>query len=247
MLKYILLGIIQGFTEFFPVSSSGHLAILQKLLGMTKDVVALSVVLHFGTALAVIIFFFKDIWAAMRSLRISSFIIIVTLITGIIGVCGKHLFEGMFDSSKAIGIAWIITGLVLLLTRRFSDGERKAVGIKDAVILGVTQGLAIIPGISRSGITISTLLFRGISRELSFSFSFLASIPAILGAGLLEGRDIDFALKSNFKNFTVGFIFSFLTGLAALWLLKKIMQKAKLHYFGYYCIIAAALTLLLVK
>ncbi len=247
MFKYILLGIVQGFTEFFPVSSSGHLAILQKLLGMTKDVVALSVVLHFGTALAVIIFFLKDILAAMRSLRVSSFIIIVTVITGIIGVSGIHLFEGMFDSSKAIGIAWIITGVVLLWTRRFSGAERKAVGIKDVVILGITQGLAIAPGISRSGITISTLLFRSINRELSFSFSFLASIPAIFGAGLLEGRNIDFALKSNFNNFTLGFIFSFLAGLAALWLLKKIMQKAKLHYFGYYCIIVAILTLLFMK
>ncbi|MCX5714530.1 MAG: undecaprenyl-diphosphate phosphatase [Candidatus Omnitrophica bacterium] len=247
MFKYIILGIVQGLTEFFPVSSSGHLAVLQKILGMFKDTVALSVVLHFGTALAVIIFFFKDILTAMRSLKLCAFIIIVTVITGIIGVGGKHFFEGMFGSVRGIAIAWFITACVLLLTKKFADARRKTAGIKDVLILGVTQGLAIAPGISRSGITISTLLFRGIDKEVSFSFSFLVSIPAILGAGLLEARDIDFALKSNLKNYIIGFVFSFLTGLLALWLLKKIIRKAKLHYFGYYCIIVAALTLLFVR
>jgi undecaprenyl-diphosphatase len=126
-------------------------------------------------------------------------------------------------------------------------GERKPIKFKDAVILGLTQGLAIAPGVSRSGITISTLLFRGFDRELSFNFSFLAAIPAICAAGLLEAREINFALKGNFNGFLVGFIFSFIVGLFALWFLKRIMQQAKLYYFGYYCLIVGALTLFFLK
>ncbi|MDP2941327.1 MAG: undecaprenyl-diphosphate phosphatase [Candidatus Omnitrophota bacterium] len=247
MLKYIFLGIVQGLTEFFPVSSSGHLAVLQQMLGMNEDGVALAVVLHFGTVLALIIFFYKEILAAARSPKTISLIIIVTVITGLIGVSGRHLFESMFGSVKAICIAWMITGVVLLLTKRFEQAQRKAVNVKDGIILGITQGLAIAPGISRSGITISTLLFRKIDREAAFSFSFLVAIPAILGAGILEAKDIDFALQSNLKNFCAGFIFSFFSGMLALWLLKKIIAKAKFHYFGYYCLIIAILTLIFVK
>lgn len=247
MFRYIFLGIVQGFTEFFPVSSSGHLVVLQKVLGMDKDMLALSVVLHFGTALAVVIFFSKDILAALRSVRLSFFIVIVTVITGIIGVSGKHLFEGLFGSARGVAIAWLVTAAVLLLTGKFTGAQRKIIGIRDALVLGITQGLAIAPGVSRSGITISTLLFRGIDREVAFSFSFLASIPAILGAGLLEAKDIDLALSSNFKNFALGFVFSFLAGLVALWLLRRIVNKARLHYFAYYCIIVAIITLVFIK
>ncbi len=234
-------------TEFFPVSSSGHLAVLQQVLGMTKDGIALAVVLHFGTALALIIFFYKEILAAARSLKTISLIIIVTFITGLIGVSGKHLFENMFGSVKAIGIAWMITGIVLLLTKRFEQAQRKAVNVKDGIILGITQGLAIAPGVSRSGITISTLLFRRIDRQAAFSFSFLVAIPAIVGAGILEAKDINLALQSNLKNFCVGFIFSFFSGMLALWLLKRIIAKAKFHYFGYYCIAAAVVTLIFLR
>jgi len=119
--------------------------------------------------------------------------------------------------------------------------------LKDALILGITQGIAIIPGISRSGITISTLLFRKINRETSFRFSFLASIPAVFGAAILESKKINLLPRVDIKNFIVGFIFSLLTGIFSLWILKIVLNKAKLYYFGYYCIFVAIITLLFLR
>jgi undecaprenyl-diphosphatase len=247
MSNFVILGIIQGLTEFLPVSSSGHLVLADKLLGLHTDMVVLSVVLHLGTILALLLFFLKDLLAIARDKKFLFLIAVVTVITGIIGVPGKKFFESLFVSPKAVGISLIITGIVLLATKRFQDAKRKTVELKDGVILGVAQGLAIAPGISRSGITISALLFRKIDRGVCFRFSFLACIPAVLGAAILEAKDIDLALKANFKDLAVGFIVSFATGMCALWLMKLVMRKAKLHYFGYYCIIVAILTLLFIK
>ncbi len=244
MVKYILLGIVQGITEFFPVSSSGHLVIVQNILGMKGQELVLSVVLHLGTGLAVVIFFFKDILSALRKIKLLSLIFIVTTITAGMGFIGKDFFEDLFSSPRKVSVALIVTGIILISTRRFMGTKRKGLNIKDALILGFMQGLAIIPGISRSGITISTLLFRGLDKEISFNFSFLVSIPVIFGAALLESKKIDFALQANLPNFLAGFVFSLLSGLLALRLLKAILHKAKFHYFGYYCIFIAIITLL---
>ncbi len=247
MLKYIVLGIIQGLTEFFPVSSSGHLVIMQRVFGLAEHAVAISVVLHLGTALALVIFFFKDILGLLRNIKLVAYIIIVTVITGIIGISGKSFFEKLFDSPRLVAFALIITGIALILTKKFMDAKRGSLNIKDALTLGLTQGAAIVPGISRSGITISTLLFRGLDKETSFKFSFLASIPAVFGAAILEGRDIGSACNIGVNNLIAGFIASLLTGILALVLLKIILKKAKLHYFGYYCIIISIITLVFVK
>ena len=243
MLKYTILGIIQGITEFLPVSSSGHLVIIQKFIGITEEAIVISVVLHLGTSLALIIFFFKDILNLLRNMRLLSYIIIVTLITGIIGISGKVFFEKLFNSPRAVAIALIFTGIILILTKKFMEKKRSTINIKDALILGLTQGLAIVPGISRSGITISTLLFRGLDREISFRFSFLASIPAVFGAAILEAKDISLTSNIAPRNLILGFIFSLLTGLLSLKIFKIILGKAKLYYFGYYCIIIALITL----
>jgi len=247
MLKYVLLGIIQGLTEFFPVSSSAHLVIMQKILGISGQEAVLAIVLHLGTSLALIVFFFADIKRALGDLKILSLIIIVTIITGIIGIAGKNFFESLFSSVKIVALALIVTGIILILTQKFMHSRRSNLTVKDAIILGITQGIAIIPGISRSGITISTLLFRKIDRETSFRFSFLASIPAVLGATLLEAKDIGFAFHLEPMNFVFGFIFSILSGLFSLWILKLVLRKAKLYYFGYYCIFVAIITLLFIK
>lgn len=247
MLKYIILGIIQGITEFLPVSSSGHLVIVQKLIGVTQQAVVISIVLHLGTSLALIIFFFNDILNLLRNIRLLSYIIIVTVVTGIIGVSGKDFFEKLFNSPRLVAMALIVTGTILILTKKFMQAKRSALNIKDAFTLGLTQGFAIIPGISRSGITISTLLFRGLDRETSFRFSFLASIPAIFGAAILEAKDISLTSNMQVGNLIIGFIFSLLTGILSLRILKIILVKAKLHYFGYYCIIIAIITLLFIR
>jgi undecaprenyl-diphosphatase len=247
MIKYILLGIVQGLTEFLPVSSSGHLVIVQKLLGMAGEEIALGVILHLGTLVAVVIFFFKDILKLLGDIKSIGLILVVTFITGIIGVLGKDFFEGLFTSPGAVAFSFLITAIILLLTRKFSEGDKDKVGLKDAVIVGFTQAISIVPGISRSGTTISTLLFRKIEREECFRFSFLVSIPVILGAALLEARKVDFAVRNNSVNLSLGFVFSLISGLAALWFLKLIIKKAKFYYFGYYCIIIAVFTLIFIK
>lgn len=247
MLKYIILGIIQGITEFLPVSSSAHLVIAQKLFAMRGEEVALSVVLHLGTCLALITFFFRDILRLFRDIKTLSLILVVTLITGIIGVAGKDFFESLFSSARLVAVALIFTGIILILTKKFMDAKRSDLNIKDAIILGLAQGLAIIPGISRSGTTVSALLFRKLDRQTCFRFSFLASIPAVLGAVILESKGISFSVQNNFRNYALGFIFSLIGGILSLWFFKMVLRKAKLHYFGYYCIIVAVITLLFIK
>lgn len=247
MLKFIILGIIQGLTEFLPVSSSGHLVVAQKLLGIPGQELSITVLLHLGTLLAVIIFFFKDILRLIRNLKFVCFVLIVTAITGIVALAGKDFLEGLFSSARAVAWGWIFTGTVLLLTKKFSDGKRREAGFKDAAVLGLAQAIAVAPGISRSGLTVSSLLFRGIEPEAAFRFSFIASIPAITGAAFLEAKDIGFLFKGQASHFAIGILFSFLFGIFSLWLLRGVLRRAKLYYFGVYCIIAAVLTLLFIK
>lgn len=247
MLKYIILGIIQGITEFLPISSSGHLVIIGKLLGLTHEQLALSVILHLGTGFALVIFFSKDLGRILRDFRLLSLLFITTIITVIIGFLGKDFFENLFTSTTPVAFALLATGIMLIFTKKFMAGTRSNLNFKDAAILGVTQSIAIIPGISRSGTTISTLLFRGIDRENSFYFAFLAAIPIIFGAALFEIKKVNFALKAEPIALAVGFLASFFTGLLSLWMLKLVMRKAKLYYFGYYCIIVAIITLFFIK
>jgi undecaprenyl-diphosphatase len=243
----VLLGIVQGLTEFLPVSSSAHLIIFQKLLNLSGNELTLSLILHLGTSFALLIFFFKDILKMLKDFKMLLLIIIVTIITGIIGLSGKDFFESLFSSTVPAAFALIITGIILILTKKFIYKGRQELNIKDAFILGISQGIAVIPGISRSGITISSLLFRGIEKETAFKFSFLASIPAVFGAAILEAKEINLASPLNIKNLVIGFAVSLLTGILSLWILRLVLKKAKLHYFGYYCIIVAVITLLFVK
>lgn len=247
MIKYIILGIVQGLTEFLPVSSSGHLVIMQKILNIQEHSVAISVVLHLGTLLAVIIFFWKDILALLKNLRLFIQLGVVVIITGSIGILGKDFFESLFSSAKAVAVAWIFTGLILLATKKFTQLNRDKLQTKDVFILGLAQSLAIIPGISRSGVTISTLFFRSIQRSLAFSISFLVSIPIILGAVFLEAKEIEFLAQAEIKNLAAGLIFSFIFGLVALLILRLMIHKAKFYLFGYYCLLMSLFTLLFIK
>ncbi|MFC1804486.1 undecaprenyl-diphosphate phosphatase [Candidatus Omnitrophota bacterium] len=244
MLKSAVLGIVQGLTEFLPVSSSGHLVILQRIFGMNGQEVETVVILHLGTVLALVIFFFKDILLAMRSLKLLKFIFIVSLITGAIAIAGKDFFESLFSSPILVSAALVFTGAILLLSRRFMDQRKDSPRSGDSFILGIAQGVAIIPGISRSGITICALLFRKLNRDAAFRLSFLASIPAVLGAVLLETRKISLIWNIDLS---VGLVFSFLTGLIALRMLKTVIKNGKLYLFGYYCFFIAIITLLFIR
>jgi undecaprenyl-diphosphatase len=174
-------------------------------------------------------------------------VVAVTVITGIIGLSGKNFFESLFFSPRAVALGWLITATVLLSTKKFMNARRELPNIIDALILGITQGLAIVPGISRSGITVATLLFRKIDKITAFRFSFLAAIPAIFGAAIIEFRKINFAIKLDWFALGGGFLVSFASGLFALWFLEQSVKKAKLHYFAYYCAVIAVLTLIFIK
>ncbi len=247
MINYIILGMLQGLTEFLPVSSSGHLVILQKILNLQDHLVATAVVLHLGTLLSTLIFFRKEIVDLLADRKLFIRLCLAVIITGLIGIAGKDFFEGLFSSTKTVALAWMATGFILLATKRISQLNNDKLGSKDALILGLVQGLAIIPGISRSGITISTLFFRKIKRQLAFSVSFLVSIPVIIGATLLEFPQIESLAQADIKFLLVGLISSFIFGLIALAVLKLIIHKAKFYYFGYYCLVMAIITLGFVK
>ena len=246
MHKIIILGALQGLTEFFPVSSSGHLVIAQHFLDITKDVVFLDLFLHMGTVLALLTFFRKDILLALKNPKMLGYIAIVTLITGLIGITFKKNLESLFNSAHYTAIQLLINGVILLAVPLFKDRHRYP-GAADSVVMGIAQGVSIIPGISRSGLTISSLLAMGIKKEEAFRFSFIASIPAIIGAFLLEAKDIAFSSSYNPITLSAGLAASYLFGMLALFGLNKIIHNNKFHLFGYYCILLAIILLFFFK
>jgi undecaprenyl-diphosphatase len=244
----IFLGIIQGLTEFIPVSSSGHLVFFQSLFGLEESQVFFDVMLHVGTLLAVVVYLRSDIWKmvqgireALRTREINSsaklffWIILGTIPTGLMGVFLKGWFESLFSMPKVVGIMLLITGAFLWLTRLPKEEGRRVENMTwiDSILIGIAQGIAIIPGISRSGATISAGLFRGLDRELSGKFSFLLSIPAILGATVLQLRKI--GTRGEIGLSLLGIAVAFIVGLVSLMVLMKIIRQGKISSFSYYC------------
>ena len=236
-------------TEFLPVSSSGHLVFFQSLFGMKEPQIFFDVMLHFGTLLAVVVFFRTDIYKIAQGLgailkkrhknlpqlKLFLLIIIASIPTGLIGILFKDWFESLFSKPEVVGGMLLITGMVLWFTRWAKREGRPLEHMRwfDAVLIGIVQGMAIIPGISRSGATISTGLFLGLDRELSGKFSFLLSIPAILGATLLEFRKMD--TGQELWTTLIGTIIAFGIGVLSLIFLMKIIKVGKIFGFSYYC------------
>lgn len=235
LFKYIFLGIIQGFTEFLPVSSSGHLTILQHMMGMNQNILFITTLLHLGTILSVLTFFSKDILATLKDSRVLINIFLVNVITGILAIIFKKFFESLFLSSQTAAVFLIVNGVMLIITKNIKRGS-KEVSRTSCVIMGLTQTLAIAPGISRSGITITTLLLRGIKKESAFNFSFIASIPLIIAAFCSELKEIDNINTFGLHNLIIGIAVAYLSGLCALGVLKKIIKLEKFYLFGYYCL-----------
>ncbi len=252
----IILGIVQGLTEFLPVSSSGHLVIFQNLFGISSKSVAFEIVVHIGTLLSILVVFYSDLINMIKSFftgifkgnivesyksdyhfRFSILIIIGTIPAIIVGLFFKDFLESIFHNISIVGFTLIFTGLILFLTR-FIKVKQGNPNMFQAIIIGITQAFAILPGISRSGMTISTSLFLGISRDEAARFSFLLSIPAILGAAVLELND--FVLDGlSFYNFGVlfaGMFFSFIVGYVAIKFLLKVIQTGKFSWFAPYCV-----------
>ena len=236
-------------TEFLPVSSSGHLVFFQSIFGFKEPHVFFDVVLHLGTLLAVVVFFRTDISNILQGtrqglkarkmgqdgIRLLIWIIIATIPTGLMGILFKDWFESLFTRPKIVGGMLLTTGLILWFTRYVKRDGRllEKMGWADALLIGIVQGIAIIPGISRSGSTISTGLFCGLDRELAGKFSFLLSIPAILGATLLELRGIE--SPAEVWMHLIGMAIAFLVGLLSLKFLMRIVRRGRLFTFAYYC------------
>jgi undecaprenyl-diphosphatase len=266
----LLLGVVQGFTEWLPISSSGHLALIQYFFGMTADV-AFDVVLHLGTLAAVIAYYRKDlgriIYWSLRlresELREVAFIVLAAVPTAIIAFTFKGFFELMFFEPLYVCIAFLATGIFLIISERSAEEskvtkvekssiaslsfatrnieqkikemEKREVGAKEAFIIGVAQGAAVAPGISRSGATIGTGLLLGIEKEEVAKFSFLAAIIPILGAGILEGRNA-FAAGIDAGPALLGFAAAAAVGYISIGILLNVLKRGRLRWFGYYCI-----------
>jgi len=245
IVQYILLGIIQGLTEFLPVSSSGHLVIFQSFLNIPNSL-AFDTVVHLATALAVIAYFWKDILNLFaKDIKMLGLILVAGIFTAVIGLSFKDYFEAMFSSLDSVGFFLVLTGTVIMLGEYLGKGQRKTLNIWDAVIIGLAQGCAIAPGLSRSGTTISAALGRNLDRNLAARFSFLLAVPTILGAGLIQSRAIIKAgtLDSGYLPLLLGFVAAFLSGLIAIKIFMNIIQKTSLQIFAYYCFVVGALVL----
>jgi len=250
LIEIVLLGIIQGLTEFLPVSSSGHLVLGQYLLGIKSPGNTLEILFHLGTLGSVIFVFFNEIKNILLTIdkkptqKLLAFISIATLPAVVVGFLFRHEINRLFENINSVGYAFCITGLILIFSS-LSKNKKVKFSISSSIIIGLSQAVAIIPGISRSGITITASLLMGIPPEKSAKFSFLLSIPIICGAGLLGVIDI-----KNGDTFTVPIIFvailsSFLIGIVALKILLMLLEKGKFYYFGIYCICIGIITIVI--
>ncbi|MFH1823697.1 MAG: undecaprenyl-diphosphatase UppP [Candidatus Firestonebacteria bacterium] len=238
----IILGIIQGLTEFLPVSSSGHLVIAQSLIKEFKQPgVLFDVTLHLGTLIAVIIYFKDRIIKILKDIKLLSFIILATVPTGIIGILFKDRFEEMFSNVKLVGLMLMVTAVIIFIADRVKSDSKdlSKVNWLNSVIIGIAQGIAIIPGISRSGSTISAGILLGLDKKFAMEFSFLISIPAILGAMVLEVKDLTSEKLQNINYFVyiAGFLMAAIVGYLSIKLLLNLLQKQRLYIFSIYCIV----------
>ena len=285
ILKSILLGLVQGLTEFLPVSSSGHLAIFGKILGTNLDSeIYFNVLLHLGTLIAIIIVFHEDIWHMIQEFfqmlliifanfivfikrrrgdtkytyfkvvnsnykKLVLMIIISTIPTGLIGLLGRNFTELATNTLWFVGICLMITSGILMLADRKSDNTMKINKAKysDAYFIGVAQGVATLPGISRSGATIETGMMLGFNKQLAIKYSFLMSIPAVLGAVIVElagNRNVVFG-SADLTGYVLGTITAAVSGYFAIKFMLRLIKNKSYKGFSIYCIIAGVAGIIL--
>ncbi len=258
----LLLGILQGLTEFLPVSSSGHLVLAENFLKVNPPGITLEICLHLGTLLAIIAIFRREIGKILRSLihifktgkhrrredpylRLFGFLLLGTIPIALMGGLFREEIGRLFECPRIVSLMLIITGMILWATKRLKVEKRELnkLNIRDALGVGLAQAIALIPGISRSGMTISCGLFRGLSKDSAYRFSFLLAIPAIIGAAGLEFRSLSTIPKENIQPLAIGTITAFLSGLLVLKVLLSIIKKGKFSFFAYYLWVIGLLSL----
>lgn len=269
--KAIILGLIQGIAEFLPVSSSGHLALFKNLLGLEQVPLVFDVILHMATLCAVVLVFWKRIagilkalWlfvstgktnvstggagldeGAQENLAVIPPLLAATAITAVLGYAIQKFFND--ENVKLVAARMLITAAILSLTFFAKPGTKKlgAIGIGRSALIGIAQGIGVFSGISRSGITISAGIFSGLDREAAGEFSFLLSIPAILGALVLTLKDAGSLMAEvSAAHLALAFVTAFLSGYLALRFLMKIVKNGKLYWFAPYLLLVGAAGLL---
>jgi len=250
LLEAIILGLIQGISEFLPVSSSGHLLVFYHIFDITaEDNLTFIIVLNMGSLLPLLFVFRKDIWELIKNpfQKMTALLIVATIPLIIVTLLFEEFIESMFHVIYFLPIGFVITGVVLLLSDRMNKNDKEITGIRfiDAVLIGCAQAVAVFPGISRSGSTISATMARGINRENAAKFSFLMSVPAAIGALVFRIsriiRDPSLFEGLSFPNLIAGFLTAAIIGYFAINIMFTIVKKAKLKYFALYYIFALAL------
>ena len=256
----LLLGILQGATEFLPVSSSGHLALAQNLMpGLTGELLLFDVVVHLGTLLAIAVLLRRRVWGLLMAgvsllpgvgsggreadRRWLGLILAGSVPTALIGLGLRDTTEALLEWPAGVGVALLVTALLLVLSERMGARTRGAdsLRISDALICGIAQGLAVIPGISRSGATVAAALFRGADGAVAVEFSLLLSMPAVAGAALLVALESAGRVSADqVAPLAVGFGAAFLTGMAAVRALQWIVVRRRLLPFAIYCTLVGA-------
>jgi len=266
----ILLGFVQGISEFLPISSSGHLSVINNLFNMSisESHLFFDVLLHLGTLISIVLVYWNDLvqmvyellslvnvgpYAGQDRQRYPSarlfFMIVVATLPLFLIMPIKDMMETLYDNNVFIGVAIILTGCMLFVSDKMTQGRKTAgnMTILDAVIIGICQSIATIPGLSRSGTTITAGIATGLRRDFAVKFSFLMSIPAVLGANILTIAD---AAKAgiNWQQvpiYLVGMAVAMVTGVAAIYLIKYISRKGKFGGFAYYCWVMGVLSIIL--
>jgi undecaprenyl-diphosphatase len=236
-LQAIFLGVVQGLTEWLPVSSSGHLVIVQSFLGIKAPLI-FDILLHFGTLLAVslITLNFND-----EHGKLAKYILIGSIPIAVVGYIFHDFLASLFNNPVYVGFALLATGIFIYLSKFHK--ETKSLNSKESLLVGIAQAIAIIPGISRSGFTITTGLLRGIERRAIFRFSFLLSVPAIIGANIFEFTQVSWT-ELEIGSMLVGAFVAAIVGYLSLRLLLRLVINQRFHLFSYYCIALGLLVII---
>ena len=252
MLEAAFWGLIQGLTEFLPISSSGHLVLVPALLGQEPPDLATSAMLHLGTLVAVLVYFRTEVVEVLtftrKGRRLLVLLLIGTIPAAVIGIAFESQFDWLNKRPTGVALALLLTGVVMYTTRWLPRGERTVENttVKDTIVYGLGQAVALIPGVSRSGSTISTGLLQGFTHAEAARYSFLLGIPAIAGAGLLKGMELVDSGVGIGSEIFVGVAVAAISGYAAIAFLLRLIGRTGLAPFGLYCVVAAFVALLII-